>query len=138
MISIDSISILDSTLVRRTTCYFHPGHRHVPARPVMLRTIEDSYKRWLTAAHSCRRGSRLDDVWSGVPRSGAANISCDENNTEYRGLRTCGNCRPCSADCTALTLIHPTVAFFCIFALLYYHHRLCFLLTFYVFNALTP
>jgi len=43
-------SILDSTLVRRITCYFHPGHCYVPARPVTMRAIEDIYEQWSTAA----------------------------------------------------------------------------------------
>jgi len=120
---IDTIPILDSTLVRRITCYFHPGHCHVPARPVTMRAIEDFYERWLTAANPCRRGGLHGDVWSGAPRNGAANIFWDENNAEFWGLLTCGNCRQCRAR------LHNTCTYSshsCFPYLLLHHHRLSF------------
>jgi len=129
MICIDTISILGSTLVRRITCYFHLGHCYVPARPVMMRAIDDSYKRWLTAANPCRRGSCYTMTF-GLARLAAAPQTFLEmkttRNTEVCGLTATAD--RAGPDCTTLdTCTHlPHNDFFFFSRTLMCHHRLLF------------
>ena len=125
------------TLVRRITCYFHPGHCYVPAPPVMMRATEDAYKWWLTAANQCRRGSRLNDVWSGAPRSGATNISCDENNAEK--LRTADLRQLPTVQCPTSRHLHSFILQLFSFVFLYFFTITTFVFLssrYYVFTAM--
>jgi len=110
------ISILECTLACRGTHRLHLGHCHDPwgCGPLTIFRI-----RWLTASDPCRRGSRHNNVWSGVSRSGAANICSDEINLECWGLLTCGNCRPCRARLHKFGHLHSFITqLFCSFTVL--------------------
>jgi len=115
-ISIRLISILECRLACHGTHRLHLGHCHDPwgCGPLTIFRI-----RWLTATDPCRRGSRHNNVWSGVSRSGAANICSDEINLECWGLLTCGNCRPRRAWLHNFEHLHSFITqLFCSFTVL--------------------